>query len=90
MANGYVVDAELSCIRSRISGSSRNIWCSISFNALALSFGTASSQYEGAFVHHRQSIERIAERLIADGRPADADGWMWVRAADCEAPVRGV
>lgn len=84
MAKGYLVDAELRCIRFRVPGSSRNIRCSISFNTLAQSFGAAlPSQTEDAFVQHRQSIERIAERLVSGGRPADADGWIWIRAADC-------
>jgi len=88
MAKGYVVDAELRCIRFRLPASSRSIWCTISFNTLALSFGAESSQAEGAFVQHRQSIEQIAKRLISGGRPTDADGWIWVRAHDCEPRVR--
>ena len=84
MAKGYLVDAELRCIRFRMPGSSRNIRCSISFNTLAQSFGAPlPSQAEDAFVQHRQSIEQIAQRLISGGRPDDADGWMWIRAADC-------
>ena len=82
MAKGYLVDAELRCIRFRIPGSSRNIRCTISFNTLAQSFGAESSQAEDAFVQHRQSIEQIAERLVSGGRPTDADGWMWIRVAD--------
>ena len=87
MAKGYLVDAELRCIRFRIPGSSRNIRCTISFNTLAQSFGAESSQAEDAFVLHRQSIEQIAERLISGARPADADGWVWIRTADCELRV---
>jgi hypothetical protein len=65
MAKGYLVDAELRCIRFRIPGSSRNTRCSISYITLAQSFGAGSpSQAEDAFVQHRQSIERIAERLV--------------------------
>jgi len=85
MAKGYVVDAELRCIRFRLPASSP---CTISFNTLALSFGAESSQAEDAFVQHRQSIEQIAKRLISGGRPTDADGWIWVRAHDCEPRVR--
>jgi hypothetical protein len=83
MAKGYLVDAELRCIRFRIPGSSRNIRCTISFNTLAQSFGAASSQAEDAFVQYRQSIEKIAERLVSGGRPTDADGWVWIRTTDC-------
>ena len=84
MARGYLVDVELRCIRFRMPGSSRNIRCSISFNTLAQAFGAPlPSQAEDAFVQYRQSIERTAERLISGGRPVDADGWMWIRTADC-------
>ena len=94
MAKGYLVDAELRCIRFRMPGSSRNIRCSISFNTLAQSFGAESSQAEDAFVLHRQSIAQIAKRLISGGRPDDADGWMWIRTGDCsprlEAELKAV
>ncbi len=84
MPKRYLVDEELRCIRFRIPGSSRNIRCTISFNTLAQSFGAAlPSQAEDAFVQHRESIERIAKRLISGGRPTDPDGWMWIRTADC-------
>ena len=83
MAKGYLVDVELRCVRFRMPGSSRNIRCSISFNSLAQSFGAPlPSQAEDAFVQHRKSIDQIAQRLISGGRPADADGWVWIRAAD--------
>src|SRR5215831_17395423 len=85
MAKGYLVEAELRCIRFRIPGGSRDIGCAISFNTLAQSFGAAlPSQAQDAFVQHRQSIEQVAKRLISGGRPTDADGWMWIRAADCQ------
>jgi len=85
MAKGYLVDVELRCVRFRIPGSSSgNMRCTISFNTLTQSFGAAQpSQFEAAFVRHRQSIEDIAKRLISGGRPADADGWVWIRTADC-------
>src|SRR5262249_2897681 len=84
MAKGYLVDVELRCVRFRMPGSSRNIRCSISFNPLAQSFGAPlASQAEDAFVQHRQSIDQIAQRRVSGGRPVDADGWMWIRTADC-------
>ena len=53
-----------------------NIRCAISFNTLAESFGPMLlSQVEDTFTRNRESIERIAKRLISGGRPSDAEGW---------------
>jgi hypothetical protein len=85
MAKGYLVDVDLRCVRFRIPGNSGNIRCAISFNTLAQSFGaTLPSQAEDAFLQNREPIERIAKRLLSGGRPADADGSVWIRTADCK------
>jgi hypothetical protein len=85
MAKGYTVDEEQRCIRFRIPAVNRNvIKCTISFDTLAESFGAKlSSRAEDIFEQNRTSIEHIAKRLIFGGRPVDANGWVWIRPADC-------
>ena len=89
MAKGYVVDVESRCVKFIIPAARRHIRCIISFETLAQSFGaTLPLQAESVFTRNRMTIERIAQKLIAGGRPGDGDGWMWIRAADCY--LRGV
>ena len=83
---GYIVDTDLRCVRFVIPAAPRSIRCMISFDTLAQSFGaTLPLQAESVFTRNRATIERVAQKLISGGRPGDADGWMWIRAADCYA-----
>ena len=82
---GYIVDEDLRCIRFITPSDSRHIKCIISFETLAQSFAaTLPLQAESVFTRHRATIELVAQKLICGGRPGDGDGWMWIRAADCE------
>jgi hypothetical protein len=84
MPRCYVVDAELRCIKFVVPAARYNIRCMISFDTLAHSFGaTLPLQAERVFTQNRAIIERIAQKLISDGRPGNRAGWMWIRAADC-------
>ena len=84
MPRGYVVDADLRCIKFVVPAARYNIRCMISFDTLEHSFEpTLPLQAERVFTQNRATIERIAQRLISGGRPGDAAGWMWIRAADC-------
>jgi len=84
MAKSYVVDAQLRCVKFVVPAGIHNIRCMISFETLAHSFeATLPLQAERVFTRNRAAIERIAQRLVSGGRPGDAAGWMWIRAADC-------
>ena len=77
MAKGYLVDAELRCIRFRIPGSSRNIRCTISFNTLAHSFGA-----DGVVVDTEQGLSNAlsaavkSKRTTVIGVRIDASGYV--------------
>jgi len=80
MAKGYLVDNAQRCIRFRIPGSGRPVKFAISFDTLAQCFGALAP--EQAFKENRKAIHATAEQLLSSGRPAEADGWVWIRGPE--------